>query len=196
MMVSSRRDDGRVLPIFLSMVAFLGLLALVATPSYEGIVEEERALRVREVIDAVEAGCRRHHADTGKLALEYAPSGESDAYNAKRYHHLSAPQLYAGWKGPYISLGLSRADNPWGGTIELRDNLSTHPALGFELAGGLLMHERGQYLMLTQVPEESARLIDTAYDGESGEGWGAKGRVEYVLDDGGTLSIFILAAGD
>ncbi len=196
MMASSRRDDGRVLPIFLSMIAFMGLLALVATPSYEGIVEEERVLRAREVIDAVDAACRRHHVDTGRLALEYAPKNENDAYNAKRYHHLSAPQLYSGWKGPYISLGLSRADNPWGGTIELRDNLSTHPALGFELDGGLRMHERGQYLLFTQVPAEAARLIDVAFDGESGDGWDVKGRVEYVLDDGGTLSIFLLALGD
>lgn len=186
----------RVLPFVFIVVSFFGVVLMVATPSYKGVLEEDRVLRLSELVDRTEAACSRHYQDTGHLALEYAPADENDAYGAKRYHHLSMPQLYKGWAGPYIALGLSRADNPWGGTIELRDNLSTHPALGFELAPGQLAHERGQYLMLTAIPEEAARLIDQVIDGTGTENWTGQGRVEYVLDDGGTLSIFLLATGD
>ncbi|MCB9832739.1 MAG: hypothetical protein H6807_09715 [Planctomycetes bacterium] len=195
----SRRFEsmgGRVLPAFLIVTSFLALVVLVATPSYENVLEEDRALAVKDLVTRVEAACRRHHQDTGKLALEYAARNEEDSYNAKRYHHLATAQLYAGWQGPYLDLPLSQADNPWGGTVELRDNLSTHPALGFELAGGKLAHERGQYLLLTGVPEASARIVERVFDGEPGESWADSGRVEYVVDDGGTLSIFLLALGD
>lgn len=192
----NRSLTARVIPAFLICLSFFGVAFLVATPSMESIVEEERVTRVQELVVRLEEACRRHHQDTGKLALEYAARDETDQFNARRYHHLSAVQLYTGWKGPYIAMALNLGDNPWGGRIELRDNLSTHPALGFELEGGRLAHERGQYLVLTGVPESSARLVDAALDRALGEGWDARGRVEYVLDDGGTLSILLLALAD
>ena len=75
----SRRFEsmgGRVLPAFLIVTSFLALVVLVATPSYENVLEEDRALAVKDLVTRVEAACRRHHQDTGKLALEYAARNE------------------------------------------------------------------------------------------------------------------------
>ena len=169
------------------------IVAVVATPTMEEIVEDGKSLKVLRLYERVSEACIRHYRDTNRAAIEFAGSSESDRHNLKRYHQLSQPQLYKGWKGPYIQVPLSMADNPFGGVVELHNSLSTHPALGFELADGTLAEEDGQYLVLTRIPEEVAVRLDRHLDGEEQDSaWREKGRVEYSKAAGGTLSLFIL----
>lgn len=174
------------------------IVAVVATPAMDEIVEDGKSLKVLRLYERLSAACGRHKEDTGRLASEFSSSSQSDRRNLKMYHQLSTKQLYAGWNGPYIQMPVSPADNPFGGKVELHNNLSTSPALGFELKDGKLAHEAGQYLVLTQIPEEVARRLERHIDFVDGEDrelspdWRTKGRVEYTNDDGGTLSLFIL----
>ncbi len=174
------------------------VVAIVATPTMDEIIEDGKSLKVLRLFERVSGACTRHYKDTGKAATEYSSSSESDRHNLKMYHHLSKEQFYSGWNGPYIQVPLSQADNPFGGVVQIHNNLSTHPALGFELDGGVLAHEDGQYLVLTQIPQDVAERLDRHLDQKGDDktsmspDWKTKGRVEYTSADGGTLSLFIL----
>lgn len=174
------------------------IVAVVATPAMDEIVEDGKSLKVLRLYERLSIACTQHHQDTGKLASEFSSSSESDRRNLKMYHQLSLNQLYAGWQGPYIQTPISQADNPFGGKVELHNNLSTYPALGFELSDGTLAHEEGQYIVMTGIPAEVARRLErhldaVPEDSESlPENWRTTGRVEYTKDDQGTLSLFIL----
>lgn len=175
------------------------VVAVVATPTMDEIVEDGKSLQVLRVFERTSRACTSHYKDTNRMATEFASTSESDRYALKMYHQLSTKQLYKGWSGPYIQVPISQADNPYGGTVELHNNLSTHPALGFELSGGKLVHEEGQYLVFTRIPEEVAQRLDrhldmnSASDSESLDPlWKTKGRVEYTRENNGTLSLFIL----
>ncbi|MFT7619864.1 MAG: hypothetical protein ACI97A_003521 [Planctomycetota bacterium] len=174
------------------------VVAIVATPTMNEIVEDGKSLKILRLYERLSVACAKHHKDTGKVASEFASSSESDRRNLKMYHQLSVKQLYSGWQGPYIQTPISQSDNPFGGSVELHNNLSTHPALGFELADGTTAHEGGQYLVLTNIPEEVAERLDRHLDSSLANGdkltadWETKGRVEYSQENGGTLSLFIL----
>ncbi len=179
------------------------IVAVVATPTMDEIVEDGKSLQVLRVFERTSRACTKHYKDTGRMATEFASASESDRYALKRYHQLSAKQLYKGWDGPYIQVPITQADNPYGGTVELHNNLSTHPALGFELAGGTLAHEEGQYLVFTRIPEEVAQRLDRHLDMDAASEsealdpqWKTKGRVEYTRENNGTLSLFILKSRD
>ena len=177
--------------------SILALSMIVATPVMDAIVADEQALRILRLLERVDQATRRHHADTKRIALEYAAPNAKHAFAQKRYHHLSMEQLYSDWQGPYLRVPLSQADNPFGGMVELHNNLSDNPALGFSLLTGSRAEEDGQYLVLTQVPENIALKLDAHFDSRSEEppaNWQDHGRVEWTDEDGGTLSLFIFDA--
>jgi hypothetical protein len=175
----------------------LTLFAVVATPAMDTLIQDEKALTVLKLLQRVTEASEKHYEDCGQLALEFSSPTPSHAYGQKRYHHLSMEQFYEGWNGPYLMVPISSADNPFGGSVQLRNNLSSHPALGFELDDGPA-HEEGQYLSISKVPLDIAARIDAYYDGKNDDGspasanWQTEGKVEYSAEDDGSLNVFIL----
>lgn len=181
------------------LFTFLAVIGLVATPAIDSAVVQEQQDAVLSLQGALRLACENHHRDTGRYAIEFAAPDAEHSYRRSRYHHLGAQQLYPGWKGPYLPQGLSRADNPFGGDVQLRADLAESPALGFMIADRL-QRGAGQYLVLTQVPLKFAQGIDERIDSgiqssAASKAWQQHGRVEYSEDlDGGTLVIFLFSA--
>lgn len=177
-------------------LSVLMLILAVGVPAANQIRNDNRAGAIFNTLDRLREACERHHADTGKMAVEFSPTHNGESYSAPRYHTLSIASRHAGWKGPYLARPLTVADNPFGGPVYLQNNLSSSPANGFHLAGaaGPKTEGPGQFVVFYGVPEEIAKQIDQRLDAGIGEReeWRSTGRVEWTQGGSGGLVIFLM----
>ncbi|MCA9321645.1 MAG: hypothetical protein KDB53_12970 [Planctomycetes bacterium] len=172
----------------------VAVVMVVATPALDDLQSSDEAWDIIRLVDRTELAARRFRRDTGRIPIEYGASSADHPHAAKAYHELSGEQLHQGWRGPYLDHPLTLADNPCGGTIELRRDLELAPASGFEFGtSDVGSHGPGNYLLLENVSEEVARLVDQKFDGSSPDGdWARRGRVEYHPASNRALCILLV----
>ncbi|MEZ6196909.1 MAG: hypothetical protein R3F20_14465 [Planctomycetota bacterium] len=177
-------------------VSVLLLILAVGIPAADRIRSDSQVGDVLATVERLSEACERHHRDTGRMAVEFSPTKNGEAYSDPRYHSLSISQSRPGWKGPYLARPVGLEDNPFGGPVYLQNNLSASPANGFRLAGsqGETTEGPGQFVVFYGVPEEIARLIDAQLDKgfADSEDWKTTGSVEWTDSGSGGLSIFLM----
>jgi prepilin-type N-terminal cleavage/methylation domain-containing protein len=162
----------------LELIVAVGILAalvgVVAANSSQQ-VGRGRSARILQLVDALRTACAAHRIDTCEYALELA------GYPAQS-RMLTAQQTMAGWKGPYLDQPLGAGQNPWGGRLDLFDDVRTNGWIdGFDIDadGTLDVTGSANMLVLTRVPTPEALALDSALEkGIPGE-WMRSGRVRY-----------------
>lgn len=180
---------GLTVPSLLLMIGIILGLAGVVMPKVSKSKTEIRRAQLLELIQKLEFAGFRHLQDTGTLAVELQGISSPEA------HGLSLrPKGVPSWRGPYIEHVLGPADNPFGGTCNLHDHLG-------EVTGGLGFDERGEgkatatgrgnFLRLSNIPEDVARFIDQELDAlpSPAHPWQSTGR---VLHAHGILEVLLL----
>ncbi len=161
-------------------VSVLVILAGVGIPLVTTQVEKARAGKIVSLAENLRTACQDYYADTGQFAREYSGSNHTDP----SYHKLSVPQKKVpGWEGPYLDHPITEADNPCRGSVFVYDRLDKggNPSKGFNLLGGKSETHvgKGNFVLLTNVPEGVAKRVDTALDHGIGGAWQKTGRVKY-----------------
>lgn len=164
------------------VVGIIGMLTAIVVPTTIRSVDNARISKVLSLVSVLEIACEAYRTDTNGFAREFAATGGT---LAPIWNGLSLNDGAAGWNGPYIRNSLTAADNPFGGMIQVHNNLVgtgfCRPN-GFDLNGDGTPDRTGQgnFLCLFNVPEVIARRIDARYDrGLPPGGWRNTGRVEY-----------------
>ncbi|TAJ04419.1 MAG: hypothetical protein EPO68_16900 [Planctomycetota bacterium] len=131
--------------------------------------------QVVQTVESLRRACASYRIDTCSFATELTG-------HAAMHRQLSANPGVAGWHGPYLETPLSGAQNPWGGRIDLYDDVRANGWIqGFDLDGNgeLDAQTEANMLVLEAVPAPGASAIDAALErGAPGE-WMASGRVRY-----------------
>lgn len=175
------------------VVAILALLAGVVVPVFRSVQQDGQASKILAVADTLKKATEKHFADTGRLATEYSPT-TAGAYTGAAQHHLSMPQTYANWRGPYLDHPLTRADNPFQDAVYVYPNLNLgQTSGGFNLTGGGAdTHTRtGQTVVFYGVPQAVAERVDAAMDKNIPGTWQTTGRVEYRNN---VLAIYLMSS--
>ncbi|MEE9392850.1 MAG: hypothetical protein V3W41_10135 [Planctomycetota bacterium] len=183
-----------VVEILVSIV-IVALLVCVAVPAVGTIRDDGRVTETLELIAEFEKAVRIHHEETGRPCVERS---DRDAKWISA-HHLTSPQGYLGWSGPYLSAEMARGEDLFGGDVLLYDDIAGGLARpyssSFRLGQGISARRyqgAGQFLALTKVPEDLAREIDEVLDdGEVGD-WRRRGRVQWRSANQGTLMVLLL----
>lgn len=168
-------------------LAFVSLIAGAAVPAAR---QSDHAGQARDIVDLaarLERAARRHHRDTGLLAVEIAAGSAEDPAVAPAYHRLGMRQRYGGWKGPYLAHPLTLADSPVQGPVALLSRDADLRARGFSLASS---DGFGQYLVLEGVSRHAAHLVERELDPrveDDPRGWRSGGRVQWQEQDGTLL---------
>ena len=153
------------------VIAIIGLLAGMLTPSIIKLVDKAKAAKLTAVADTLSTGCAAYHMDVGGYAYEYA----KEWYPQSRNHQLS---FSAGptWNGPYIKVPLSRADNPGDYVVWMyaRTNgwESSTGGQGFDLNGDGTIDTSagwnvGNDVVFYNIPVAVAQLAEKSLDGSS-----------------------------
>lgn len=163
-----------LLEVALAFAVVAGLVGIVAG-TLKSRATDERSPQVVQLVEGLRRACARYRIDTCGYATELTS-------HAALPHELSADPGVAGWRGPYIETPLSSAQNPWGGRIDLYDEVRTNGWLdGFDVDGdgGLDALGAANMLVLESVPAPGASAVDAALErGVPGE-WMKSGRVRY-----------------
>jgi general secretion pathway protein G len=141
-------------------VAIMAILAGVVAYSSRGVIDRGKVGKVLTLNEGLKQACATYYVDVGTYAHEYSGYGATD-------RQLSAAQAFAGWKGPYIEQPLTAAQNPYGGTIHLFDNVQSNGWLpGFDVDGDGTDDVAGaaNMLYLSGVPAEAQSALDDALD--------------------------------
>ena len=167
------------------VVAIIVALAAVVIPMVGQAKRDGQVADVLQLIDSVRNGAMKYNADTGKCAEEFGSS------TADGKHQLFLSQSVTGWNGPYIDHALSRGDNPYGGYVNVYNTLDSSIFAGFDLVGRGSNTAKGigNFLRISNFPEDMAQLVNDALDDGIGGDWKATGRVQWK---GGKLDVFLL----
>lgn len=168
------------------VVAIIIALAAIIVPMVGSAKRDGQAAELLQVIDSLRGACMKYHSDTGTLPIEVSTSA------TVANHKLSLAQSITGWKGPYLDHSISAGDNPFGGSVEVLDNLSTVPG-GFDLLGGGTNTATGpgSCVRFTNVPADIHLLIEAALDqGVAGTNT-TTGRVKYTAT-GGVMTVYLM----
>ncbi len=156
-------------------ISILSILAATLAMRAGGMIEKGKTAKVVDLASTFKTVCATYHADVGGYAREYANSGKNN-------RRLSAKQNSTGWSGPYLESALTPGQNPFGGTIDLYDNVRTGNKIpGFDVDGDGSLDVRGDgnVLYLSEVPREAAEAIDASIDRDLNGAWNKRGRVRY-----------------
>lgn len=159
-------------------ISFISILAGTVAMRSGGMIDRGKTSEVVSLARTFKAVCASYHADVGSYAREYANSSAGN-------RRLSADQPFNGWSGPYIESPLAPAQNPFGGTLHLYDNVRAAGRIpGFDVDGDgrLDVKGTGNMLFLTKVEHEDAEAIDKSIDGSLAGYWSKAGRVRYKWD--------------
>ncbi len=186
---ATTRGTSRVEFLFAG-VLFLALAGIVG-PTLIASSKSEQAESIVTYCQQLERACFRHYVDVRSTATEFSMHDAS----LVPYHGLTASNGDPRWSGPYLDHAVSRADNPCGGDVFVYPNLrggAAHPSGAFcgATSHGKTAVDHGQFVAFTNVPEDVAREVEIALDGESeGNSWRTTGRCEY---DAGSMSLMVL----
>ena len=179
---TSRSRGVSATEILISVGILLALAGVVAPSTHRS--PAEKAERIVRLTRDLERAVLRHYVDVRACATEF--STHDGAVEA--YHELFHDRGHPRYAGPYLERPLSPSDNPCGGDVfvypTLRGGVAS-PGGGFDPEGRGFdrVKVRGQFVAFTDVPEDVARRVDAAIDGESpGGAWRGMGRVEYSLE--------------
>ncbi len=188
------RSQGFGLIDFMIILSVSTILLAVAVPSAGNIRDGIAVDRIVEMSDQMARACHRFQLDTGRGAIELSISADGESYAHPRHHELAMPQPIPGWQGPYIEAPLRQVESPVDGPVYLVNDLGTAPASGFVLEPGApLLTGSGQALIFHGVPRRIAEKVDARIDGSDGQGgWNSSGRVEWIPQGRGSLSIFLM----
>lgn len=170
--------------------AFILLVVLVAVPVNHRSEMASQADSMEITVHRLQRATKRFIDDNGRGAVEFSGS----SYLEPRFHDLSRDIGLPDWHGPYLSPGLTTADNPFGGFVYLYDSLrggAATPKDGFRLEGedGPVAPDAGQFVAFGRIPESAAAEIDARLDtGVTGD-WKTEGRVQY---DSGSAKILMV----
>lgn len=168
------------------VVAIIVALAAVVIPMVGQARRDGQVAEVLQVVDSLRTGVHRFHADTGRCPVELSSS--SDPAN----HHLSLDQTdIPGWNGPYVDHVITTGDNPFGGAVEVHDDLDASVRNGFNILGGgsKTSTGTGSFVRFGTFPRDLARRVDDALDEGISGNWQHTGRVIWRND---VMDVFLL----
>lgn len=173
-------------------ITFVLMIALVAVPTPGGRRMSAQSDAMEITVHRLQRAVRRYIDDHGHGAVEFSGS----SYLEPRFHDLSRDNGNPLWHGPYLTPGLTTADNPYGGFVYLYDNLrggAAAPSNGFRLDGedAPSITGAGQFVAFGRVPKAAAEELDSRLDDGVGGDWRTEGRVQYQSDPAGVLMIFL-----
>ena len=188
------RNAGFTLIELVVAIAVIALLAGIVIPMVGDVQEDAKVSKMIAIYETCRKAVVAHKTDTGRLATEYSGS----SYQGAQYHHLSLPQTYTGWKGPYIDHPLTQADNPFEGFVYIYNSFNGGAAKPssnrFQLTGssGPALTGAGQFLAFSKVPQAVAQKVDDAIDKGIPGTWSRYGKVEWSSSNGGTLIFYLM----
>jgi len=103
---AASREDGYTLTEMLVVLAIIGLIAAVLTPSLMGQLGRARAKAAQMQLDTLAASVEMFHADVGRYPTK------AEGLNAL----VTEPSGVDGWTGPYLK-DTKLLKDPWGGAI-------------------------------------------------------------------------------
>jgi general secretion pathway protein G len=177
--------NGFTLVELMVVVAVIGILAGVLTPTINGLTDKAKVAKIVQLYENLKTACLSHYNDTSRYAWEYDVNESPDP----SYHHLSMRQSYAGWNGPYIERPLNYNDNPYRKDVDVAPGLWWN-SYDLDRNGNAEVSGAGNELLITNVPEVVARLVDETLDGPGRGDWRSTGIMEYH----GT-NVFLLLCG-
>jgi hypothetical protein len=168
------------------------MVALIAVPVQYQTEVTTQVDSIEITVHRLQRAAKRFIDDNGRGAVEFSGS----AYLEPRFHDLSRDTGLSNWHGPYISPGLTTADNPYGGFVYLYDSLrggAATPLNAFRLngEGGPVAPDAGQFIAFGRVPESAAAAIDARLDANIEGDWQRMGRVQYDSGPAGTLMVYL-----
>ena len=173
-----RGIGGRGLAQALIAICLVTLFVGAAVPAARKSELQDQGERLIALAEQMRHAARQHHEDTGIYALEISADSAESLHVGASYHRLGMSQSYVGWNGPYIPHPLSRIHNPFGGDIALLSRDSDLRARGFSGGEGVTF---GQFLVIDNVPQQVARIVDAEIDQVSkASNWQQSGRVQWL----------------
>ncbi len=172
--------------------AFLLMVLLVAVPVNRRGEMASQADSMEITVHRLQRAVRRFIDDNGRGAVEFSGS----SYLEPRFHDLSRGGDSPDWHGPYLTPGLTTADNPFGGFVYLYDSLrggTATPHNGFRLEGqdGLRADDAGQFVAFGRIPESAAAELDARLDKNVTGDWKTEGRVQYDSSRSKILMVYL-----
>ena len=183
-MIQFRRAAGFTLIELTVVIAIIVALAAVVIPMVGQAKRDGQVSAILKLVESLRTAAMKHHSDTGRIARE------DGSKRGPNQHHLAIRQTTTGWSGPYIDHALTDGDNPYGGTVIVFDSLDQANQGGFDLLGrgSNSATGPGNFLRLTNVPEDIGRLVNDALDQGVPGNWRQRGRVQFR---DGNLDVFL-----
>lgn len=143
-------------------IAIIAILVGVVGYRSGSAIQRGQASRLLQLVNSMEQAAATHYADTGRYPREYEVTQPASS------RHLSSPQTYGGWQGPYTDRPLANNDtNPFG-TVRIYETLQANswiPGFDTDGDGTADLTGSGCMLYLIGVPQEVVEAIDEALDG-------------------------------
>lgn len=182
------------------VIAIIAILAATIAPNAFKAIEKAKISKIIATVKNLKTASNMYYADTGEFAEEYFI--ELVTWPGSEFRQLSQEQAtVVGWNGPYIEKTLSRNDYPYKHSISVYGDRITfaidgvpgpskalaaggNSPSGFDLDqdGVTETTGTGNYVLMTEVPENVAKKINDIIDGSQGTGdeWKGRGQVEWL----------------
>ena len=185
-MNDSASSSGRTLFQVTLVVTLVFATAAIVVPFVGRVREDGAVAALNRTLETLERACERYATDTGRCSREYGTSASASHHTLSRQ-----PPGMAGWKGPYLAHPLSDGSSSFGGYINVYDDLSSSNCSGFDLDGDGEKDATGpgNFVRLSNVPEELAAAFDAVHDRSVPGDWRLTGRVQWRS---GKLDVFLL----